>query len=155
MVWTSAHCAYAVEMFFKTGKSVIATHRAFCTHFMLRWNDAVTDWKLILLWGENFRPAGSALKRRPWSFGWWKTLEIAYNGVWRIEATIFKIKWIQTVAICLNSEIIFLIAFTLVTLSTFKMSETFLPHTICFEWSWLLFLPGVNIFWIAWVQFTV
>ena len=55
MAWTGAHCMFAVEIYFKTGKSVNAIQRAFCTLFMLCQNDAVLDRKLILLWIENFR----------------------------------------------------------------------------------------------------
>ena len=43
MAWTGAHHAFAVEMFYKIGESIIATQRAFCAHFMLHWNDAVQD----------------------------------------------------------------------------------------------------------------
>ena len=43
IVWTSAHFMFAVEMFSKTGISIIATQRAFRGHFMLSQNDAVHD----------------------------------------------------------------------------------------------------------------
>ena len=53
MAWTSAYCAFAVEIFFETGESVITTQRAFCACFMLCQNDADPDRKLILLWVKN------------------------------------------------------------------------------------------------------
>ena len=65
MVWTGAHRAFAVETSIKNGKSVIETQRAFRIHFGLNRNDAVPDRKSILLWTENFRATGSALKRKP------------------------------------------------------------------------------------------
>ena len=39
MVWTGAHCVFAVEIFFKTDESVIATQRVFHSLF----NDAVLN----------------------------------------------------------------------------------------------------------------
>ena len=43
MAWTGAHSAFDIEMFLKTGESVIATQRAFLAHFILRRNDAAPD----------------------------------------------------------------------------------------------------------------
>ena len=43
---TSAHCAFAVVTFFKTGESVIAAERAFCVHFKLCQNVVVLDRKI-------------------------------------------------------------------------------------------------------------
>ena len=54
VTWTSAHCAFAVETFLKTGKSVTATQRTFLLISCCR-NDAVLDRKLRLLCVENFR----------------------------------------------------------------------------------------------------
>ena len=42
MVWTGAHCAFAVEMFFKTKESLIGTE-SFRAHIMYNQNDAVLD----------------------------------------------------------------------------------------------------------------
>lgn len=54
MAWTDAHHAFAVEMcfFFKTGESVIATHTAFCAHYLLLWNYDFSGRKSIRLWVE-------------------------------------------------------------------------------------------------------
>lgn len=66
MTWTGAHRLFAVETsVFLTGESLIATPRAFCTHFMLLWKYAVPDRKSILPWVEMFRATGSAFKRTP------------------------------------------------------------------------------------------
>ena len=53
MAWTGLHYVFAVEMFFKTGESVIGTLRAFQDNLMLRLNDAASDGKLVLLQVEN------------------------------------------------------------------------------------------------------
>ena len=42
-----------VKCFFKTGECVIAMQRAFHAYFMLHWNNAFPDRKLIQLWVEN------------------------------------------------------------------------------------------------------
>ena len=63
MAWTCAHRVFAVETFFKTSESAIATQRAFFAHFALRLNDVVPDRKSILLWVEIFKIAGSLIKR--------------------------------------------------------------------------------------------
>ena len=52
MAWTSAHHAFAVEMF-KTGELVIATEQAFHAHFILYQNDATPNKKLMLLFIQN------------------------------------------------------------------------------------------------------
>ena len=43
MPWTSAFCAFAVEMFFKTCHFVIATQRDLSVNFMLNQNDIVLN----------------------------------------------------------------------------------------------------------------
>ena len=58
MTWTGAHCAFAVEMLFKTGEFVIATQRAFCVHSMLRQNDAVLYKKKSQYCWCNMKSAG-------------------------------------------------------------------------------------------------
>ena len=45
---TNVHHTFAVETFFKTGKFVTATQRAFHAHFMLYPNDNVLDRKFYL-----------------------------------------------------------------------------------------------------------
>ena len=42
MDWTGVQRVCTVEMFLKTGESVIATQRAFGTNFVFLWNNAVT-----------------------------------------------------------------------------------------------------------------
>ena len=49
MTCNRAHCALAIEIFFKTGESSISTQIAFGTHFSSSLNHAVLDKKLILL----------------------------------------------------------------------------------------------------------
>ena len=65
MVWTGAYGVFAVEIFFKTGKSFIITQREFRAYFMLNWNYAVLDRKLTLLWTEIFKTTGSSIKIKP------------------------------------------------------------------------------------------
>ena len=65
MVSNGAQRAFALEIIFNVGKSVIATQRAFRAHFMLSRNNAVPDRKSMLLWEENFRNTGSSIKSKP------------------------------------------------------------------------------------------
>lgn len=113
---------------FNTARYIIKIQRAFRAHFMLRGNDAVPDWKSIMLLVSNFRVTGKVLKRKPpWRIGsartsgWFKILEIVYKSVWNSghlkEAVIFNTKLIQTIYVCLNkSEINILIAVILANL---------------------------------------
>lgn len=103
---------------FKTCESVIATQRAFCIHFMLRWPDAVLVRKSIQLGIENFRATGLALKRKPpWKTSNLRLMENFRNRLQQRRANrdhyfedfIFKSKWIKFVVLCLNNgEINFL-----------------------------------------------
>lgn len=53
------------------------------------------------------------------------------NGVQNMEDDIFKMKWIETAARCLrNTEIVSVLAIAFFSLSTFKMSTVFQPHTV-------------------------
>jgi [histone H3]-lysine36 N-dimethyltransferase SETMAR len=65
MMWTGRQRAFVVEAFIKSNGSLIATRRAFRTHFALGRHDPVPHHKTILLWVENFRASGSALKNKP------------------------------------------------------------------------------------------
>jgi hypothetical protein len=65
MNWTGEHRAFIVETFIVNKESVIATQRAFRVHFRLGRRDAVPTRNTILLWVNNFRASGSALKRKP------------------------------------------------------------------------------------------
>ena len=68
MTWTGKHRAFIVENFLTNGESVTAALRNFRNHFQLRRRDPVPDRKTVLLWVENFRATGSALKRKPPGF---------------------------------------------------------------------------------------
>ena len=50
IVWTSVHCAFAVETHFQNGEFVIEAQRVYHAYFMLRWNDAgsdrMMDWRI-------------------------------------------------------------------------------------------------------------
>jgi len=65
MPWSGECCAFAVEAFFKNNESVIATQRAFRTHFRIRPNDDVPTRKTILQWVAKFGQTGSTLNRKP------------------------------------------------------------------------------------------
>ena len=62
MNWTGEHHAFTVETFIKTNESVTATQRAFRMHFKLGRHDPVPARNTILVWVNNFRATGSALK---------------------------------------------------------------------------------------------
>ena len=64
MNWTGEHRAFTVETFIKTNESVTATQRAFHVHFKLGRHDPVPARNTILVWVNNFRATGSALKRK-------------------------------------------------------------------------------------------
>ena len=64
MNWTGEHCAFTVETFIKTNETVTATQRAFRVHFKLGRHDPVPARNTILVWVNNFRATGSALKRK-------------------------------------------------------------------------------------------
>jgi hypothetical protein len=64
MGWTNEHQGFVVEAYYENNRSVLATHRAFRTHFALGQNASVPDRKTILLWISNLRATGSTLKRK-------------------------------------------------------------------------------------------
>ena len=64
MNWTGERRAFTVETFIKTNESVTATRRAFRVHFKLGRHDPVPARNTILVWVNNFRATGSALKRK-------------------------------------------------------------------------------------------
>ena len=64
MNWTGEHCPFTMETFIKTNEAVTAAQRAFRVHFKLRRHDPVQARNTILLWVNNIRATGSALKRK-------------------------------------------------------------------------------------------
>jgi len=64
MSWSSEHRGFIIKVFFKKD-SVMATQRAFDTHFRLHATDAIPDRKTILRWLLNVKASGSALPRKP------------------------------------------------------------------------------------------
>ncbi|KAF2894446.1 hypothetical protein ILUMI_11726 [Ignelater luminosus] len=64
MRWNSEERAFAVEAYFSSGCSVIATQRAFRNRFNLAPLAPVPDCKSIVTWVTTFRQTASATKRR-------------------------------------------------------------------------------------------
>ena len=64
IAWSTEHCAFVVEIYFKCGDSVIVAQRQFRTHFGVGQDGKVPNRKTILLWIRNFRLISSALKRK-------------------------------------------------------------------------------------------
>ena len=73
MSWTGEHRAFIVEDFFKNGESYIAAVRNFKNRYTPRRHDQVPTLVTlhadkimsVMLWVNNFRATGSALKRKP------------------------------------------------------------------------------------------
>ena len=61
MQWSDEQRGFVVETFFKNGDSVIATQRAFRTHFQLGRRARVPSWNTILMWLDSVRVTGSTL----------------------------------------------------------------------------------------------
>ena len=61
--WSVEHRAFAVKTCFKNNDSVV-THRIFCRHFNIQWNDSVPSHNTVLLWVRNFRATVSAAKKK-------------------------------------------------------------------------------------------
>lgn len=64
MRWNSEERAFAVEAYFSSGCSVIATQRAFRNRFNLAPLAPVPDRKSIVTWVTTFRQTASATRRR-------------------------------------------------------------------------------------------
>lgn len=62
--WTGEHRAFVVEAFFKSGDSCVAVQRQFRRRFNIGPRGKVPTRNTILLWVNNFRATGSALKRK-------------------------------------------------------------------------------------------
>jgi len=65
MPWSGEFRGFVVEAFFKNNESVIATQRAFRTHFRIPSKGDVPTRKTILRWAAKFRQTGSTLNRKP------------------------------------------------------------------------------------------
>ena len=65
MAWTGTHRAVTVESFLINEESVTATLKNFRNYFQMSRHDPIYDRKTILLWVNDFRAAGSALKWKP------------------------------------------------------------------------------------------
>lgn len=63
--WSTKHCAFVVETFFKNNDSVIVTQCAFCNHFSIHQNNCVPSHNAIPVVGVNFQEMASAMKKRP------------------------------------------------------------------------------------------
>ena len=62
-LWTNEERAFAMEVFFSFGRSVIATQRAFRKQFNIAPAGRVSDRKSICLWVDTFRDTGSMMKK--------------------------------------------------------------------------------------------
>ena len=82
MAWSSEHCDFVVEIYFKCGDSMIAAQCQIHTHFGIGQHGRVPHRKTILLWVCNFRQTSSALKRkspgRPRSIRTPETIAVRY-----------------------------------------------------------------------------
>lgn len=63
--WSSAHRAFVVETYFKSGDSVVVTQRQFRRHFNVPCGGRIPSRNTIKLWVQNFRSTGSTLKQKP------------------------------------------------------------------------------------------
>ncbi|PNF27731.1 hypothetical protein B7P43_G12796 [Cryptotermes secundus] len=68
MEWSGAQHVFVVETFLKNRESVIATQRAFRTHFELRRRNRIPTQNTILRWAASFHATSSTLKKK--SPGW-------------------------------------------------------------------------------------
>lgn len=65
MEWTKVERAFAVEAYFSSGRSIIATQRAFRTRFNIAPRGRVPGRQSIVLWVNNFRETGDLKKKKP------------------------------------------------------------------------------------------
>lgn len=68
MEWTKAERAFAVETYFSNGRSIIATQRAFRTHFNIAPRGRVPGRQSIVSWVNNFRETGDVKKKKNLGF---------------------------------------------------------------------------------------
>lgn len=64
MYWTKEQRAFAVEAYFSNGHSIVATQRAFRTHFNIAPRGPVPGRQSIVTWVDTFRRSGSVANRR-------------------------------------------------------------------------------------------
>ncbi|KAK8398607.1 hypothetical protein O3P69_004027 [Scylla paramamosain] len=69
MPWSGEHRGFAVRTYFKNGRSVIATQRAFRLHFNIPRHGPIPDGKAIRHWIEALEDNGSTRRPRVSKFG--------------------------------------------------------------------------------------
>ncbi|XP_057675297.1 uncharacterized protein LOC130905701 isoform X2 [Corythoichthys intestinalis] len=65
MEWPKLQRAFAVEAFFSSGRSIVATQRAFRRHFNIAPRGRVPGRQSIVSWVNNFRETGDVKKKKP------------------------------------------------------------------------------------------
>ena len=63
MEWTKLERAFAVEAFFSSGRSIVATQRAFRRHFNIAPRGHVPGRQSIVSWVNNFRKTGDVKEK--------------------------------------------------------------------------------------------
>ena len=63
MRWSKEERAFAVEVYFSNGRSIIATRRAFRTRFNIRIGIPLPGWQSIVLWVNTFRVSGNVKEK--------------------------------------------------------------------------------------------
>ena len=61
--WPVEHRVFVYDAFVKSGESVSFTQRLFRRHFNIGRHEAVFSRNTIVLWVNNFRATGSAMKK--------------------------------------------------------------------------------------------
>ena len=64
MLWSKEQRAFAVEAYNSNGRSIVATQRAFRTHFKFAPRASVPGRQSIVTWANTFETTGSVEKRR-------------------------------------------------------------------------------------------
>ncbi|GFV58791.1 DUF4817 domain-containing protein [Trichonephila clavipes] len=75
MLWSRQRCAFAAQVYFSNGRSVIEVQRAFRSHFNIPPQGRVPDRKRVLVWIDAFRRTGNVTKERKISPKTVRTLE--------------------------------------------------------------------------------
>lgn len=66
MEWTKLEHAFAVEAYFSSGGSIVATQRAFRQHFNIAPRGRVPGRQSIVSWVNNFRKTGDVNEEETW-----------------------------------------------------------------------------------------
>jgi hypothetical protein len=61
--WTGAQCAFAVQVFYKNGDSLVIAQREFWRKFRIHYSRAVPSAHANKTWVRNFEATGSTLKK--------------------------------------------------------------------------------------------